>query len=42
VYGSGFGQPAADGTFRIVFLAKPAELSTIYDDMAAFTGEFLR
>jgi aspartate/methionine/tyrosine aminotransferase len=42
VYGSGFGQPAADGTFRIVFLASPAELSVIYDDMAAFTGEFLR
>jgi alanine-synthesizing transaminase len=42
VYGSGFGQPAADGTFRIVFLAKPAELSSIYDDMAAFTGEFLK
>ena len=42
VYGSGFGQPAEDGTFRIVFLASPAELAGIYDDIAAFTGEFLR
>jgi alanine-synthesizing transaminase len=41
VYGSGFGQPAAQGFFRIVFLAPLDELGAIYDDMAAFTGEFL-
>ncbi|HXW06587.1 MAG TPA: aminotransferase class I/II-fold pyridoxal phosphate-dependent enzyme [Vicinamibacterales bacterium] len=41
VYGSGFGTQPADGFFRVVFLASPAELSTIYDEMAAFTGEFL-
>jgi alanine-synthesizing transaminase len=42
VYGSGFGLPADDGYFRIVFLASPAELSTIYDLMAEYTAEFLR
>lgn len=36
VYGSGFGTAAADGYFRVVFLAPPAELETIYADMAAF------
>jgi alanine-synthesizing transaminase len=41
VYGSGFGTPPADGFFRVVFLASPGELSQIYDDLAAFTGEFL-
>ena len=41
VYGSGFGLPAADGFFRIVFLAAPDELAAIYDDLAAFTAEFL-
>lgn len=42
VYGSGFGSRPEDGFFRIVFLASPDELSGIYDDIAAFTGEFLR
>jgi alanine-synthesizing transaminase len=42
VYGSGFGTRPEDGFFRIVFLASPAELSGIYDDIAAFTGEFLK
>jgi alanine-synthesizing transaminase len=42
VYGSGFGMPADQGFFRIVFLASPEELGRIYDDLAAFTGEFLR
>jgi aspartate/methionine/tyrosine aminotransferase len=37
VYGSGFGTAAADGFFRVVFLASPAELGEIYDDMAAYT-----
>ncbi|MGH9173626.1 MAG: aminotransferase class I/II-fold pyridoxal phosphate-dependent enzyme, partial [Vicinamibacterales bacterium] len=41
VYGSGFGTAAADGFFRIVFLASPAELAVIYDDIAAFTREYL-
>jgi alanine-synthesizing transaminase len=41
VYGSGFGLPADQGFFRIVFLASPSELKTIYDDVAAFTHEFL-
>jgi len=41
VYGSGFGSPPGQGLFRIVYLASPAELGAIYDDLAAFTGEFL-
>jgi alanine-synthesizing transaminase len=41
VYGSGFGTRREDGFFRIVFLASPAELSGIYDSIAAFTREFL-
>lgn len=42
VYGAGFGMDPADGYFRIVFLASPAELNQIYDEMAGFTEEFLR
>jgi alanine-synthesizing transaminase len=42
VYGSGFGMPPEDGFFRIVFLASPAELHAIYDDMAAFVDEWVR
>jgi aspartate/methionine/tyrosine aminotransferase len=42
VYGSGFGTALEDGFFRVVFLASPAELGTIYDDMAEFTGTFLQ
>ena len=41
VYGSGFGMPADDGYFRIVFLAAPEILNTIYDEMAEFTRDFL-
>jgi aspartate/methionine/tyrosine aminotransferase len=41
VYGSGFGTPPEDGFFRVVFLASPEELSQIYDEIAAFTAEFL-
>ena len=41
VYGSGFGTRPEDGFFRIVFLASPAELSAIYDDIAAFTKDYL-
>ncbi len=42
VYGSGFGAAPADGFFRVVFLAPPEELSSIYDEIAAFTADFLR
>jgi alanine-synthesizing transaminase len=41
VYGSGFGTQPADGFFRVVFLATPAELSEIYDLIAQFTNDFL-
>lgn len=41
VYGSGFGTKPEDGFFRIVFLADPAELATIYDLVADFTRDFL-
>lgn len=41
VYGSGFGSDPADGFFRVVFLANPAELSAIYDLIGSFTREFL-
>jgi len=42
VHGSGFGMPAEDGYFRLVFLASPEELDTIFDQMAIHTAEFLR
>jgi len=42
VYGSGFGTRPEDGFFRVVFLAAPAELESIYDDIADFTREYLR
>jgi aspartate/methionine/tyrosine aminotransferase len=41
VHGSGFGMRPEEGFLRIVFLADPRELATIYADMAAFTREFL-
>jgi aspartate/methionine/tyrosine aminotransferase len=41
VYGSGFGLPAADGFFRVVFLAAPSELHEIYDLIAEFTPRFV-
>jgi alanine-synthesizing transaminase len=41
VYGSGFGTAPADGFFRVVFLAPPADLTAIYDDIAAFTCDYL-
>ena len=40
VYGSGFGTAPEDGFFRIVFLASPRELESIYDDVAEFTASF--
>jgi alanine-synthesizing transaminase len=41
VHGSGFGTRPADGFFRVVYLASPEELHRIYDDIAAFTAEYL-
>jgi aspartate/methionine/tyrosine aminotransferase len=41
VYGSGFGVPAERGYFRIVFLANPDDLRSIYRDIGAFTREYL-
>jgi aspartate/methionine/tyrosine aminotransferase len=41
VYGAGFGMPADQGYFRIVFLADPTELAEIYSDIAAFTRGYL-
>ena len=41
VYGSGFGTRPEHGFLRIVFLASPAELNTIYDDFGAFTERYL-
>jgi len=40
VHGSGFGLPAEGGYFRVVFLASPAELASIYDDVADYAQEF--
>jgi len=42
VYGSGFGLPAEEGFFRIVFLASLSELIEIYDLMADFTARYLQ
>jgi alanine-synthesizing transaminase len=42
VYGSGFGLPAAEGFFRVVFLAPPSDLESIYSRIAEFTREYLR
>jgi alanine-synthesizing transaminase len=41
VYGSGFGVAPEQGCFRVVFLASPDELRTIYRDMAEFTASYL-
>ena len=41
VYGSGFGTDPRAGFFRVVFLAAPSELESIYDDVAEFTRQFL-
>lgn len=40
MHGSGFGLPADGGYFRIVFLAAPAELASIYDEVADYAQEF--
>ena len=41
VHGSGFGTNPADGFFRLVFLASPAELAGICDEIAEFTRDFV-
>jgi alanine-synthesizing transaminase len=41
VYGSGFGMSRADGFLRIVFLAAPDQLRSIYALMADFTRDYL-
>jgi len=41
VYGSGFGMPPEQGSFRIVFLADPRELESIYAEIGTFTKEYL-
>ena len=41
VNGSGFGVSATDGFFRIVCLAHPTELASIYADLGAFTRDYL-
>jgi alanine-synthesizing transaminase len=41
VNGSGFGVDARDGFFRIVCLAPPSELSSIYAELGAFTRDYL-
>ncbi len=41
VYGSGFGMPPEQGFFRIVFLAHPTELASIYADIGSFTRDYL-
>ena len=42
VYGSGFGTRPEDGFFRVVFLASPEQLTTIFKDIEGYAGEFLR
>ena len=42
VYGSGFGVAPERGTFRIVFLADPKELASIYADIGEFTQRYLQ
>jgi aspartate/methionine/tyrosine aminotransferase len=41
VNGSGFGLPASEGFFRIVFLASPDDLAGIYAELDAFTRNYL-
>jgi len=40
VYGSGFGVPADQGFFRVVYLASPDALSAIYDDLVQYAAHF--
>ena len=40
VHGSGFGMNPADGYFRMVTLASPAQLNEIWNLIAGFTAEY--
>ena len=40
VYGSGFGTRPEDGFFRVVVLAPPRDLASVYDDIEDFTRGF--
>jgi alanine-synthesizing transaminase len=42
VHGSGFGMPPEEGFFRIVFLAEPRELQSIYAEISEFTRDYLK
>jgi aspartate/methionine/tyrosine aminotransferase len=41
VHGSGFNVDPSEGRFRVVFLADPAELASVYTDLGAFTAHYL-
>jgi aspartate/methionine/tyrosine aminotransferase len=41
VHGSGFNVHASEGRFRVVFLADPHELTSIYTDLGGFTARYL-
>jgi aspartate/methionine/tyrosine aminotransferase len=41
VYGSGFGMPADQGFFRVVFLAPVGELHAIYDSIGRYARRYL-
>ncbi len=40
VHGSGFGMEPADGYFRMVTLAPPAQLNEIWDLIAGFAARY--
>lgn len=40
VYGSGFGMPAGQGFFRVVFLASLDELGEIYEQIGQYAGHY--
>ena len=42
VHGSGFGMAPEQGFMRIVFLAEPSELRSLYADIGAFTRDYLQ
>ncbi len=42
VHGSGFGLSPEQGFFRIVFLAEPSQLRTLYAEIGDFTRDYLR
>ena len=42
VHGSGFGMAPEQGFMRIVFLAEPSELRSLYGEIGAFTRDYLQ